>query len=201
MLFYTIRTKEQREITIKKSRFIATIFPISSLDEAKKLLTTVKNKYSTATHHPYAYRIGFEKISERCSDDGEPPRSSGLPILQELKKANLTNIIVIVTRYFGGTKLGIGGLSRAYRESTAAVLDASKKVRSVSIQRLTVVIDSTAVGKIRNVLDHYNAIIVEEHYGTSTELTFEIERKKEDECMQALRNLTKGKITIPESKK
>lgn len=198
MVFYTVKTKERREIGIKKSKFIATVFPIPSLDEALKKIKEIKMEFRNASHHPYALRIGYEKIIERFSDDGEPPRSSGIPILQELKNSNITNVLLVVARYFGGIKLGIGGLSRAYRESAKHVLDAAIKLRSLPIVRFELSIKRASVGKIWNILESFNSKVIQENYGKKVEYSVEIEKERTKEFLEALKTVTRGEINIRE---
>lgn len=119
--------------TVKGSRFIAAVFPVSDKEEAKVFLTGIQKKYYDATHNCYAWRI--HPSLEKSSDDGEPAGSAGKPILQVLKGSFLTNTLVVVTRYFGGTKLGIGGLVRAYGEAASMALE---KVKAVTLYPLIV---------------------------------------------------------------
>ncbi len=110
------------EIEINKSRFIAIRKELTSLDEVKPFLLELKKEHKKARHVCYAYVYKNEIVSEKCSDDGEPSGTAGYPILNVIKKKNLTNVIVAVVRYFGGIKLGAGGLTRAYTKVTAEVL-------------------------------------------------------------------------------
>ena len=111
------------EIEIKKSRFITNLIPVTSISEAEKELSLIKKEHYNATHNCYAYVIGFQ-MNQKMSDDGEPNRTAGFPILDTLLTNNLDDVLCVVTRYFGGTKLGKGGLIRAYK---AATLEAIKK--------------------------------------------------------------------------
>ena len=124
-MFQSIENESIAEIIEKKSKFIATLYEANSKDEAEKILQNVRKKYFDAKHHCYAYII--EKI-EKCSDDGEPSGTAGAPLLALLKSANLTNVIIIVTRYFGGILLGTGGLVRAYTESAKNAIENAKIV-------------------------------------------------------------------------
>lgn len=124
-MFKSIESESIAEIIEKKSKFIATLYEANSKDEAEKILQNVRKKYFDAKHHCYAYII--EKI-EKCSDDGEPSGTAGAPLLALLKSANLTNVIIIVTRYFGGILLGTGGLVRAYTESAKNAIENAKIV-------------------------------------------------------------------------
>ncbi|MBI9009455.1 MAG: YigZ family protein [Tenericutes bacterium] len=118
----SIKEKTSNELVIKKSKFIALAYPVNSDDEANEILKAVRKEHYSANHHCYAYVIGDSGIIQKASDDGEPTRTAGFPILEVLHKNELTNIIVIVVRYFGGTLLGAGGLIRAYSSSAVEVI-------------------------------------------------------------------------------
>ena len=112
--YQTVYQGASAEIVEKKSRFIAEVFPVSSEEEAAEILEEVKKQYWDARHHCWAYVIGDTQAAERCSDDGEPSGTAGKPILEVIRGQKLSNVLVVVTRYFGGTLLGTGGLVRAY---------------------------------------------------------------------------------------
>ena len=128
-MFKTVESNEETDITEKKSKFIANIFYITSEEEAEEKIRQIKRKHNTARHHCYAYRIIREnEIINKSSDDGEPSGTAGMPMLNILEKNNFINILVIVTRYFGGILLGTGGLVKAYSEVTQKVIEKSKIV-------------------------------------------------------------------------
>ena len=112
--YKTIATSETVEIIEKKSKFIAHVFPVQTQEEAEGHIQKLKKQYWDAAHNCYAYQLGEKSEIQRFSDDGEPQGTAGKPILEVLKGENLTNVLVVVTRYFGGTLLGTGGLVRAY---------------------------------------------------------------------------------------
>lgn len=114
---------EQFLLEINKSKFFAYKYDLSSVDEVKDIINSLKKEHKKARHFCYAYVFNKDMISEKCSDDGEPSGTAGYPILNVIKKKNLTNILVVVVRYFGGIKLGAGGLTRAYTKACAGVLD------------------------------------------------------------------------------
>jgi uncharacterized YigZ family protein len=126
-IYYTISTKMSSEIKIKKSRFIATAIPITYKEQALSEIEQVRNVYKEASHHCWAYRIGNDGMEFRYSDAGEPKGSAGKPILFCINKYEFSDILVVVTRYFGGIKLGVGGLSRAYSDSSEEVLKLCEK--------------------------------------------------------------------------
>ena len=111
------------ELIINKSRFIAYKLDLTSLEQVKPFLAELKKEHKKANHVCYAYVYKQEIVSEKCSDDGEPGGTAGYPILNVIKKKNLTNVLVAVVRYFGGIKLGAGGLTRAYTKACAGVLN------------------------------------------------------------------------------
>ena len=121
--YLTITKRCRTEIKVKSSKFISTIIPVKNKDEAMQEIGTIKTEFYNANHNCYAYKIGPDGLEFRYSDDGEPNGSAGKPILFAINKYNLTNILVVVTRFFGGTKLGVGGLARAYTQSTETSLN------------------------------------------------------------------------------
>ena len=132
------------EIEEKKSRFIAHTLPVNSEDEAVAFLNKIKKEYWDARHNCYAYTIGRNNECTRCSDDGEPSGTAGRPILEEIH-----NCIVVVTRYFGGTLLGTGGLVRAYQAATQAGLAASSIIEKQFGKKLHLTTDYTGIGKLQ----------------------------------------------------
>lgn len=121
--FQTIKAPTEILIKEQGSRFLAFAFPVSSEADIKMHLTALRKKYFDATHHCYAWMLGADKLKFRANDDGEPTHSAGDPILGQIKAYNLTNVLIVVVRYFGGTKLGVGGLVQAYKAASASVLE------------------------------------------------------------------------------
>lgn len=140
--FITIKENVLTEIVEKKSKFIANLIYVDSIQDAENIIKDIKKKYFDARHNCIAYRIvENEKIVERSSDDGEPSGTAGAPMLTILQKNNLANVLVIVTRYFGGILLGTGGLVRAYSESTIKAIEEADKVEMILGEELEVVLD------------------------------------------------------------
>ena len=137
------------EYTEKKSRFIAEVYPVVSEEEAFIYLGEVKKRYWDARHHCWAYVIGRNPASERMSDDGEPSGTAGKPILEVIRGRNVTNVFVVVTRYFGGTLLGTGGLVRAYTAASAAALSDTVIITRIFGYKLAIHTDYTGLGKIQ----------------------------------------------------
>lgn len=131
--YLTVENRAETLYKEKGSKFFSFVFPVKDLTEVKSILDELKKKYYDATHHCYAYILGFEKETFRMNDDGEPSSTAGKPIYGQLQSKNLTNVLLVVIRYFGGTKLGVSGLIKAYKTAAAECLSAAmiveKKVR------------------------------------------------------------------------
>ena len=149
-LYKTVRKQAEAVQVIDKSRFIAHVFPVESREEADTFLAEIREKYKDATHNVPAMVIGDKSQIQWASDDGEPQGTSGAPMVQMMVKDGLTNLIVVVTRYFGGIKLGTGGLVRAYTSSAKLGLEAAGVCSVREMAELTVKIDYPYLAKIQN---------------------------------------------------
>src|SRR5690554_2956003 len=151
-IFRTIHRYGEDEIIINKSRFIGYAMPIGSENEALDFIEKIKSKHRDATHNVYAYVFGEDNNIQRFSDDGEPSGTAGIPALEVIKKEELRNVVVVVTRYFGGIKLGTGGLIRAYTKGAKIGLEAGIIIEKVLHTKLKIRIDYTIYGTIENYL-------------------------------------------------
>lgn len=147
---FTIVKDFSQEIVIEKSRFICTLKKVNSEAEAQEFIKAIKKEFWDATHNCSAYIV--DEMAQRSSDDGEPSGTAGLPMLEVLRKNKLTNTAAVVTRYFGGVKLGAGGLVRAYTNSVAEAVRATGIAQKVLISRFSFMYDLNDVGKILNIL-------------------------------------------------
>lgn len=147
---FTIVKDFRQEIVIEKSRFICTLKKVNSEAEAQEFIKAIKKEFWDATHNCSAYIV--DEMAQRSSDDGEPSGTAGLPMLEVLRKNKLTNTAVVVTRYFGGIKLGAGGLVRAYTNSVAEAVRATGIAQKVLVSRFNFMYDLNDVGKILNIL-------------------------------------------------
>ena len=148
--YRTIREDGQSEQEIKKSRFICSLKRVTSEEEAKAFILALKKEHWKANHNCSAFVIGENNEIQRSSDDGEPSGTAGVPMLDVLKKNELINVVAVVTRYFGGTKLGAGGLIRAYASTVAAALKEIGIVEGTLNQTLYLTIDYPQLGKLQN---------------------------------------------------
>ncbi|NBO70086.1 YigZ family protein [bacterium] len=153
--YLTIQQRERASIKVRGSEFIATAIPVSSKEQAHKELETLRSEFWDATHNCFAYRIGKSGLEFRTSDDGEPSGSAGKPILFMLNKYNVSDIVLVVTRYYGGTNLGIGGLARAYSDAAGAVLEMCVNVPVYSSKDIRVMCIYEDVAIIRRIIDSY----------------------------------------------
>jgi uncharacterized YigZ family protein len=150
--YSTVRNYGSSEIVIKKSRFIGHARPVESEDEAVTFIDELKKKYWDATHNCSAYMIGERDQFQKALDDGEPSGTAGKPILEVIKHRGLKNVVVVVTRYFGGIMLGAGGLVRAYTDGAVAGIDAAETIVKVLHREVIVEVDYTWYGKLDNEL-------------------------------------------------
>ena len=148
--YKTLHELGMDEIIIEKSTFIGYAKPIKTEEEAVAFVNEIKKKHKDATHNVWAYTIGKHMNIQRYSDDGEPQGTAGIPTLEVIKKEDLRDVVVVVTRYFGGIKLGAGGLVRAYTKGAKVGLEAAKIIEKVMYQELRVKIDYTQLGKVQN---------------------------------------------------
>ena len=141
--FITIKEEISSELVEKKSKFIATIIPVNTKEEAEEKLKEIRKKYKDARHNCFCYRVVDKEktITERESDDGEPSGTAGMPMLNILRKNNLVNILVVVTRYFGGILLGTGGLVRAYSDVTIKAIESSKRQMQILGYEIEAILD------------------------------------------------------------
>ena len=178
------------EIIEKKSRFIATVAPVESEEEAVAFIESVKKKYYDARHNCPAFVIGKNKELTRCSDDGEPSGTAGKPILEVLLGEGLTNVAVVVTRYFGGTLLGTGGLVRAYTQATQAGLAACQTATMRYGVTIRIETDYTDLGKIQHLLGNKEIPIVSSEYTDKVALTVQLPSEEAQGLMKELTEAT-----------
>lgn len=162
--YKTVYEGGRDEIVEKKSRFIADVKPVHSEEEALEFLEEIRKKYWDARHHCFAYVIGERCQIQRCSDDGEPSGTAGKPMLDVLLGEELHDTVVVVTRYFGGTLLGTGGLVRAYQGATKAGLEASTIITKCWGKKLKIGTDYTGLGKIQYILGQRGLSILDTIY-------------------------------------
>lgn len=154
-----IRLDYENTIVINKSEFICRLFRVDTIEEVESILERIRKKHYDATHNCYAYILGDNQEIQKCSDDGEPSKTAGAPMMDALKKNNMTNVLAIVTRYFGGVLLGAGGLVRAYSSSVSECL---KKCKFYEVEMQRRFILTTSYSGYNTILKAFNYINIEE---------------------------------------
>src|SRR5699024_999826 len=162
--FKTIEGKVTAEVEEKKSRFIANLFYVESVEEAENCLKQIKKKYYNARHNCYAYVVKEENIIKKSSDDGEPSGTAGSPILNVIEKNNLCNVLIIVTRYFGGILLGAGGLVRAYTEAATKSVEKAEIVEQELGYEIEITIEYSELEKLKYYCNKNNIKITNIEY-------------------------------------
>jgi len=159
--YITIKHDSRCELVEKKSKFIATIKKVYNVEDTIKILSEIKKEFKDASHHTYAYKIRSDSIYQKYSDDGEPKASAGLPILDAINYNNLENVIIVVTRYFGGTLLGVGGLVRSYSKVATMAIKQSGIVHMIKSKNISITCNYSLSGKIQNYLLENKINIIE----------------------------------------
>ena len=186
----------QGEIVEKKSRFIATVLPIETEEEALEFIAKMKKKYWDARHNCYAYVIGERQELQRCSDDGEPNGTAGRPMLDVLLHEDIHNTVVVVTRYFGGTLLGTGGLVRAYQKATQTGLENSVIIDKQIGRKLTIGTDYNGLGKLQYLIAKEELTMIDTVYTEKVELILMVPKEKEQSFEKAVTEATSGNADI-----
>jgi xaa-pro dipeptidase len=174
--YLTIQDKSEGIYTEKRSKFLAFAHPVETIDEIKDLLTDYKKKYYDARHVCYAYMLGPERTDFRVNDDGEPSSTAGKPILGQINSRELTNILVVVIRYFGGVKLGTSGLIVAYREAATEALSAATVIERTIEETVTFTFPYVMMNSVMRVVKELNPRIVEQKYDETCIITLAIKR-------------------------
>lgn len=191
-----IYTGGEAEITEKKSRFIATVIPVKTEEEALAFIEAMRKKYWNATHNCFAYVIGERDDLLRCSDDGEPNGTAGKPMLDVLLGEGIHNVVVVVTRYFGGTLLGTGGLVRAYSSAVQAGLASSEIITRIAGFKLKITTDYTGLGKIQYILGEQKIQILNAEYTEKVALEALIPGHRLEAIQEELTEGTSGKAEL-----
>lgn len=184
------------ELVEKKSRFIVTVIPATTTEQAYAELEIIRKKYYDARHHCFAYVIGEAGEEVRCSDDGEPSGTAGKPMLDVIVGSGIKNILVVVTRYFGGTKLGPGGLVRAYTQSTQLGIRGSLVIEKEWGQYLDIRTDYNSIGKVQYILGEHQIQIIESEYTDVVKITAMIPTHNIEEIMNEITEGTSGKAEL-----
>lgn len=185
--YFTIEKSVESIYKEKGSKFLSFLYPVSSVDEVKEYLMQLKKKYYDATHHCYAYIIGYDKETFRMNDDGEPSSTAGKPIYGQLQSNDLTNVLLVVVRYFGGTKLGVSGLIKAYKESSAECIALAQIVEKQVKNKYNIYFAYEDMNVVMNILKQNNAEQKNQIFDLNCQIEVLIDK----------RNTTKFESSIP----
>lgn len=186
--------ESKAEIVIKNSRFISEVFPVETQAQAREKLHEVKQKYFDATHVVHAFSVGLKSETFGMSDDGEPSGTAGRPVLDVLKGSGITNILLTVTRYFGGTLLGTGGLVHAYSESAKEVLSICKAEPYVEKSSFSFSCDYDLYQTVKHLFEGFNISNLTENFGTDISIQGEIFLSEKNTFLEQIKNISKGTI-------
>ena len=194
--YYTVKGYGEHELIIQKSRFICYTERVTTEEDAQAFIQQIKKKHYNATHNCSAYLIGEHDHIQKANDDGEPSGTAGVPMLEVLKKKQLKDTVVVVTRYFGGIKLGAGGLIRAYGKSVSEGLNEIGIVERKLMRIMHTKIDYTWLGKVENELRSSKFLLKEIHYLNDVEVETYVEEEKKEFFVEWMTELTNGKCEI-----
>ena len=187
--YYTIEQPSMAEFKDRGSKFLAFAYPAKDIDSCKKILAKLKKEEAKAVHHCLAYRLGVDGATFRVSDDGEPSGSAGRPILGQIDSKSLTNVMVVVVRYFGGTLLGVPGLINAYKTATALALQLSPIIKKPIEIAYELNFDYQQMNEVMMVVKHYNCSVVEQSAQLFVQMHIGIPKNRLEEVLEKLGEL------------
>lgn len=196
--YRTLHEFGRDEFTVEKSVFIGHAKPVETEEEAREFIDEMKYKYKDATHNVWAYTIGETMNIQRYSDDGEPQGTAGIPTLEVIKKEDLRNVVIVVTRYFGGVKLGAGGLVRAYTKGAKIGLEAGKIVEKKPFIEVDISVDYTLLGKIQNELANREYTVKDIEYTDSVNIIVYCEKERLETLSSLITEITSATAEIRE---
>nr|WP_298999117.1 YigZ family protein [uncultured Allomuricauda sp.] len=181
----------------RKSKFYGYAYPVSSEEEVKPILEALRKKHPSANHVSYAWRLGVDSFSYRANDDGEPNNSAGMPIYGQIQAFDVTNVLVAVVRFFGGVKLGVGGLIHAYRETARLTLDASEIIQSVQHSKITLHFEYPSMNKVMRVLKQHKITILSQKMELNCRMVISVRKSKAQETGELFQEIPGIKIEGP----
>ena len=200
MSYFTIKDESIAEFKEKKSIFIGHGKRVENEDEAKEFIQIIKNKHKQARHNVYAYIIGERREIQRYSDDGEPQGTGGIPMLEVLKKSDITDVVVVVTRYFGGILLGTGGLARAYSKGASLAIKEGGVVEKVNGVSLEIIIEYDLLGKVQHVCAKDNFYIENVEYTDIVKIKILCQYSNLENLKSQITEVSSGKALFEEEK-
>ncbi len=194
--YRTVAGEAAFETEEKKSRFIATVRPVCNEEQAFEFINGLKSKYWNATHNVFAYYICGNSLMQKFSDDGEPSGTAGMPVLEAIKKLNVRDVAVVVTRYFGGTLLGAAGLVRAYGKSATLGIEAAGIIKCQLCDRVHLVLEYDLLGKVQSMIASGGYHTAETVYGHDVDITVHIPVEEYEEFVARITEITSARAVI-----
>ncbi len=194
--YFTISGPSEATIKDRGSKFIAFAWPANSEAEIRQKLADLRKLHPSANHHCYAWRLGADKAAFRANDDGEPANSAGKPILGQVQAYDLTNILIVVVRYFGGTLLGVGGLIAAYKNAAAAAIAGTGIVERFILFEYNVLFNYEDMNAVMRVLKEQEAKIISTSFEENNVITFQVKKTNSEKLEDSFRELYKSKLTF-----
>lgn len=196
--YFTVKKEGSTEIIIQKSRFIGYVKRVETEEEAQSFIQDIKKKHHDATHNCSAYIIGEHDQIQKANDDGEPSGTAGVPMLEVLKKRQLKDTAVVVTRYFGGIKLGAGGLIRAYGNTTSEAIRATGVVKRQLMQGYSITVNYSLLGKLENILRNSDHILKTINYLDTVEFIVYVKNGEETNFQEWMIDISNDQAKIKE---
>lgn len=194
--YKTIIIPTEAELKISKSKFISQVYPVTNSDEVTETISSARKKFYDAAHHPFAYRLGLDKNNFRYSDDGEPSGSAGKPIMEVIDKFELTDILIVVTRYYGGVKLGVGGLRRAIFDASELAIQNSEIITKHITENFNLEFDYKYIGAVMNFLEKESIIILKNDSDEKVKLECSVIVSQIDKFKDEIGKLTNASVII-----
>jgi uncharacterized YigZ family protein len=188
-IYQTIEQESQGYFKDKGSKFYAFAFPVKSENEVKEILFRLRKEHYSARHHCYAWRLGTEEITFRANDDGEPSSTAGKPILGQLQSFNVTNILIVVVRYFGGTLLGVSGLINAYRNAAADALGNAEIKQRIIEREVVLNFTYNELADVMNIIKQENLTVIQTQFEEKCNLIFSVRKSEYEKVMKIFKNI------------
>lgn len=185
--YLTIEQPAEALFKDKGSKFIGLAYPVQNEQQVKEILQGLKKEHHTANHHCYAYRLGADKLTFRANDDGEPSNTAGKPILGQIQSNDLTDILIVVVRYFGGTLLGVSGLIHAYKISAAEAIKVSKIVEKQILFSYTIHFPFEQLNDVMKILKQSEVKITAQEFDNECKISFNIRKASSEACEEKLK--------------
>jgi uncharacterized YigZ family protein len=199
--YKTVKKEASFELEVKKSRFVASIKPVATEEEVRHFIDALRARFRDATHNVYAYDISGDVVVQRYSDDGEPQGTAGIPVMETIKRNELRNVVIVVTRYFGGTLLGAPGLVRAYGASASGCIEAAGIVRRVLCVMYRITVDYRFLGKLQGEISEKRFIITDILYADNVVINTAVDIDRESVLVNIVNEVTSGNAVIQKGEK